>query len=129
VRLDRDNNTLKKTRPSAPNAKKKAPTDEPVEDKPKQPTNKPFAERFAKQPSPAAKALAANVRRRRLELGLSQAELAKAANTGQPMIGLIELGRNNPTLHMIESIAKALKTTAADLLSGSRRRRADAAEA
>jgi ribosome-binding protein aMBF1 (putative translation factor) len=94
--------------------------------KKKKPTNKPFARRFPPRVSPAAKSLATNVRRLREKLELSQAELAKVAETGQAMIGLIELGRSNPTLSMIEAVAKALKTTSAALLSGPVRRPAKA---
>jgi DNA-binding XRE family transcriptional regulator len=103
---------LKKTRTTtAPTAKKTK--------KKKQPTNKPFALRFSEKPLPGAKALAANVRRLRKELGLSQAALADEANAkaGQPAIALIELGRANPTLKLIQAIADALGTTCSTLLS------------
>jgi ribosome-binding protein aMBF1 (putative translation factor) len=104
---------LKKTRTTSAPAAKKA------NKAPKPPTNKPFAERFPPSASPAAKALAANVRRLREELGLSQAKLADKANVkaGQAAIGLLELARSNPTLSMIEALARALKTTSAALLS------------
>jgi DNA-binding XRE family transcriptional regulator len=85
--------------------------------KEKEPTNKPFEDRFPPSASPGAKALATNVRRLRQQFELSQAELAKAAKTDQATIGLVELGRSNPTLRMIEAIATALKTTSAALLS------------
>jgi ribosome-binding protein aMBF1 (putative translation factor) len=100
-----ESTTLKKTRKTTAPGKAKAPT------------NKPFEERFPPNTSPVAKALAFNVRRMRERLELSQAELAEAAKTGQAAIGLVELGRSNPTLHMIESIAEALGTTSAALLS------------
>jgi transcriptional regulator with XRE-family HTH domain len=46
------------------------------------------------------------VRRMSEQLELSQAELAEAVKTAQAATGLVELGRSNPTLHMIESIAE-----------------------
>jgi ribosome-binding protein aMBF1 (putative translation factor) len=90
------------------------------------PTNKPFEERFPQSASPAAKALATNVRRMRQQLELSQAELGKAAKTDQATIALIELARANPTLRLLQAVAKALKTTPATLLTEKAQRRAKA---
>jgi DNA-binding XRE family transcriptional regulator len=93
--------------------------------KKKKPTNKPFGRRFPPRASPAAKALATNVRRLREQLELTQGELAKATETDQAAISLIEIARSNPTLRLIETIAQALHTTAAALLSKPVRRRTD----
>jgi ribosome-binding protein aMBF1 (putative translation factor) len=57
-----------------------------------------------------------NVRRLRTQHDLSQGELAAAMGSDQAAISLIEGARSNPTLRMIESIARELDTTAADLL-------------
>jgi DNA-binding XRE family transcriptional regulator len=87
------------------------------------PANKPFRSRFPPRSSAVAGILSKNVKRLRKELDLSQAELAEAVGVDQAAIGLIELERANPTLLTIESLAKALKTTAADLLTKAARRR------
>ncbi|QOZ84705.1 MULTISPECIES: helix-turn-helix domain-containing protein [Chromobacterium] len=51
---------------------------------------------------------AANVRRRRLELGLSQEELAEAAGVHRTYVGMLERGEKNVTIYNIERIAVAL---------------------
>ena len=48
------------------------------------------------------------VRRRREELGWSQARLAEAADTGQALISRIESGRVNPTVDMLGRLAEAM---------------------
>ena len=85
--------------------------------KPKKPTNKKFGKRFSVLRSQNVAALRKNVRRLRKERGLSQAQLAEAVGVAQQAIGLIELARANPTLLTLEALAKALKTTVADLLT------------
>jgi transcriptional regulator with XRE-family HTH domain len=67
-----------------------------------------FGERFPARNSAVSKALAANVRRLRKERGWSQTDLAAETRVEQAAISLIENGRANPTLLMLESIAKAL---------------------
>ncbi|HBN9911798.1 TPA: helix-turn-helix transcriptional regulator, partial [Pseudomonas aeruginosa] len=52
---------------------------------------------------------AANVRRRRLELGLSQEELAEAAGVHRTYVGMLERGEKNVTIYNIERIAIALR--------------------
>ena len=56
------------------------------------------------------------VRKKRIELGLSQAELAKKVGTGQSTIGQIENGRNK-TFRDILNLARVLNTTP-DYLTG-----------
>jgi transcriptional regulator with XRE-family HTH domain len=56
------------------------------------------------------------VRRLREKLKLSQAALADKAKADQAAISLIELGRSNPTLKLIQAIAKALGTSCSALL-------------
>lgn len=60
-----------------------------------------------------------NVRRLRLESGLSQARLAKAAGVSRQTITGIELGlkdQENPSLNIVEKIAGALEVSLVDLL-------------
>jgi transcriptional regulator with XRE-family HTH domain len=60
----------------------------------------------------------ANVRRRRLELGLSQEDLAAAAGVHPTMIGRLERGEREPRLHTIVAVGRALAVRPSDLLSG-----------
>ncbi len=56
------------------------------------------------------------VREKRLELGLSQEELATRAKVHRTYIGMIERAEKNITLENIEKIAKALKIAVDKLL-------------
>jgi transcriptional regulator with XRE-family HTH domain len=56
------------------------------------------------------------VRKRRLDLGLSQEKLAERANLHWTYIGGIERGERNVSLLNIVKIAKALNVTASALL-------------
>lgn len=49
-----------------------------------------------------------NVRRVRIEKGLTQEELAERAGTSQFYISSLESGRRNPTVVTVASLAKAL---------------------
>lgn len=60
---------------------------------------------------------AANVRRKRLELGLSQEELAEYAGVHRTYIGMLERGEKNVTIYNIERLSIALDVTAAYLLT------------
>ena len=51
---------------------------------------------------------AANVRRRRLELGFSQEELAERAGVHRTYVGMLERREKNATLYSIERLAGAL---------------------
>lgn len=51
---------------------------------------------------------AANVKRRRLELGLSQEELAERAGVHRTYVGMLERREKNATLYSIERLAGAL---------------------
>ncbi len=57
------------------------------------------------------------VRRRRLELGLSQEDLADRADIHRTYIGDVERGERNISLENIEKLARALKVPVADLFS------------
>jgi transcriptional regulator with XRE-family HTH domain len=50
-----------------------------------------------------------NVRHRRLELELSQEELAERAGVHRTYVGMLERGEKNVTIYNIERIASALK--------------------
>ncbi len=52
---------------------------------------------------------------RRIELGLSQSELAKMAGVTRQTIGLIESGAFNPSVKLCIAICKALGVTLNDL--------------
>jgi DNA-binding XRE family transcriptional regulator len=74
-----------------------------------------FAKRFPTRRSAAVTALAANVRRLRTAKEWSQDRLAEAIGVEQNAISLIENGRSNPTLVIIEAIADALDADTKDL--------------
>jgi len=59
---------------------------------------------------------AQNVRKRRMELNLSQEELAELAGVHRTYVGMLERGEKNVTIYNIERIAKALKLEPAMLL-------------
>ncbi len=63
-----------------------------------------------------SKNCATNVRARRKALKLSQQELADAANIDRTYASQIERAIANPSLLVVESIAKALNTSPVDLL-------------
>ncbi|UGA36197.1 helix-turn-helix transcriptional regulator [Chromobacterium haemolyticum] len=75
---------------------------------------------MARCPSSPTNALvsvfAANVRKRRLELGLSQEELAERAGVHRTYVGMLERGEKNVTIYNIERIAIALDVLPASLL-------------
>ncbi|WP_442513961.1 helix-turn-helix domain-containing protein [Pseudomonas promysalinigenes] len=62
---------------------------------------------------------AANVRRRRIELGISQEELAERAGVHRTYIGMLERSEKNATLYSIERLAGALEVEPATLLLNS----------
>lgn len=59
---------------------------------------------------------AENVRRIRLELGLSQEALAEAAGVHRTYVGMLERGEKNVTIYNIERISIALGVQPAVLL-------------
>jgi transcriptional regulator with XRE-family HTH domain len=60
--------------------------------------------------------LARNLKRRREELGWSQEELADQAGLHRTYVSGIERKVRNPTIEILERLAKALKVSAGDLL-------------
>ncbi len=59
-----------------------------------------------------------NVKTKRLELGLSQEALAFDANSNRTYISDVERGTRNPSIEVVERIAKALGVTMGELLDG-----------
>jgi transcriptional regulator with XRE-family HTH domain len=55
------------------------------------------------------------LRKRRTGLRLSQAYIAKRAGTSQATVALIESGRGNPTIHLLERLAAALPNATLDV--------------
>jgi transcriptional regulator with XRE-family HTH domain len=64
--------------------------------------------------------VAKNIRRLRVERGLSQEELASLVNINRNYVGMIERQENSPTIAMIERIAKALDVEPTKLLEEKR---------
>lgn len=60
--------------------------------------------------------IAANVRKRRLQMGLSQEEFADLCGYHRTYIGSIERSERNITVSTLEAVAKALETEPAELL-------------
>jgi transcriptional regulator with XRE-family HTH domain len=73
-----------------------------------------------KKSLPPKRALAGNVRRLRLEQGLSQEGLAAEASTRQALISAIEIGKANPTLDVLTRISAALRVELTDLFAAMR---------
>jgi transcriptional regulator with XRE-family HTH domain len=82
-----------------------------------------FAKRFPTRKSAAVAALVANVRQLRRAKEWSQDQLAGAIGVEQNAISLIENGRSNPTLMIVEAIANALDANMTDLLKTPTRNR------
>jgi transcriptional regulator with XRE-family HTH domain len=61
--------------------------------------------------------LAQNLRRLRQDRGLTQEELADLAGVNRNYVGMIEREENAATVDVLESLAKALKVRAAELLT------------
>jgi transcriptional regulator with XRE-family HTH domain len=65
----------------------------------------------------AAEALAKGLKRLRRRLGVTQAELAEAANVHVQFVSQVERQQRSPSLETIDALAAALDTTAAGLLA------------
>jgi DNA-binding XRE family transcriptional regulator len=66
--------------------------------------------------SQRAMLLGRNCRERRRILHMSQAELGERSGVAASHLSNIEKGRSNPTLEVMEAIAKALNCSVVDLL-------------
>ncbi len=64
------------------------------------------------QPEPS---LGVSIRKRRLQLGLTQADLATAANIADETVSRIERGRMTPSVEIAERVAAVLQTTLGEL--------------
>lgn len=62
-----------------------------------------------------------NVRRVRLERGLTQEELSERSGFSQSYISELELGRRNPTVISLFELAQALGSTPVELLTPQRK--------
>lgn len=67
---------------------------------------------------PLVAVFAANVRRKRLELGLSQEALAERAGVHRTYVGMLERSEKNVTIFNIWRLALALDVEPSDLLIG-----------
>jgi transcriptional regulator with XRE-family HTH domain len=65
-----------------------------------------------------AETFGANVRKVRLERGMTLEVLADEVGLAYTYVGQIERGRRNPTLDVVERIAVVLKVEPLELLSG-----------
>lgn len=74
-------------------------------------------------------ALAAEIKARRNEAGLTQEDLAGASELDRPYITLMEAGRKQPTVSVLWRIGQGLNVPASVLLAGAERRYAVAAPA
>lgn len=70
-----------------------------------------------KKATATRKKFGAKVREMRKRLGMSQEGLAHLAGIERSYMGTIERGERNPSMEKIASIAKALKTSIANLFS------------
>lgn len=74
-----------------------------------------FSQRFPQRKTTATTLLADNVRRLRLAKSMTQDELAGELGIEQQVISLIENGRANPTVLLLDAMAEALKVQVAEL--------------
>jgi transcriptional regulator with XRE-family HTH domain len=63
------------------------------------------------------KRFVANVKRRRMTLGMTQEQVADRLGIKQPSYAAIESGRCNPGLDVVERVAEALDCDAEELLT------------
>jgi len=63
-----------------------------------------------------ARLFGSNVRRRRKERGLTQEALADAVKLAPTYVGQLERGQRNPTLDVVERLARVLKVDPLELL-------------
>src|ERR1700744_1646493 len=73
--------------------------------------------------STARSRVARNLQRLRTKRGLTQGELALKAGSERTYVSRLEQGRKNPTLELLERLAKALKVDVVELLAPISRRR------
>jgi transcriptional regulator with XRE-family HTH domain len=64
------------------------------------------------------RALGDRIRERRVELGLTQADLAEKSDLHYTYIGSLETGVRNPSIDLIARLARALEIDLGDLVQG-----------
>jgi len=64
----------------------------------------------------SAKRLGIKLKQLRMQRRLTQVAVAKKVRVTQAYIALLEKGKQNPTLDVLERLAKALKVTVAELV-------------
>jgi transcriptional regulator with XRE-family HTH domain len=82
-----------------------------------------FDKRFPMRNSRTIKALAANVKRLRKIREWSQDELGDKIGIEQNAVSLIENGRSNPTILLVDQIAQAFEVEVVELFSDASRTR------
>lgn len=75
-----------------------------------------MAHRIERQTKAYRKALSVELKRRRIEAGLSVNRLAEAAHLSQGMVSLIESDQRGPSVETLFRISVALGTTPDDIL-------------
>ena len=84
----------------------------------KQP-DRPSRRRVDPEQQPAiVRRFAANLRARRHELGMTQAELSRAAKIALSYVGRLEAGTSSPGIDLLDRLAAALGAKPEDLLAG-----------
>ena len=76
----------------------------------------PYA-RMHTAPIARSRNVATEIAKARKARGITQAELARAANILRPNLSRIEAGRHRPTLETLEKLAGALKVPVVDLIA------------
>lgn len=71
----------------------------------------------AESPSDLTTVVGTNLRRLRLQRGLSLERLSKASGVSRAMLGQVELGRSAPTINVVWKIARALAVPFSALIS------------
>lgn len=82
-----------------------------------------FGKRFPARDAALTRSLAANVKSLRKAKKWTQDDLAARADVEQAAVSLVENGRANPTLLMLENLAAALGVDFLELFQGRRPRR------
>ncbi len=67
--------------------------------------------------SKASKKLGLNIRKRRLELGMTQIQFAKKLKVDTAYLSNLENGKKNPTIETIEKIATILEVSVGSIVS------------
>ena len=68
------------------------------------------------QPAELRKVVAGNIKSRRIELGLTQCEMAEKLHISQPHVGRLENGASCPSVEMLARLAEVLRTNPGSLM-------------